>query len=69
MRFYKVTFEPQPGRPQTRWYGTREAATRAFRLLCEQHERFNVDKPLMVNVPTDKPSLLEWLNANTEETL
>lgn len=44
------------------WAGTQRDALTAQRQLEAAHGRVNVDNFKPVEVPTDKPGLLDWLN-------
>jgi hypothetical protein len=62
VKIYRITYTNAKGRDCERWYGTQADARAWYKTLCEKHERFNVDQPVLVEVPTDKPGLLHWLN-------
>jgi hypothetical protein len=66
MNLYAITYvaptSDAPTRMRAAWAGTQADAKAKHKALCEEHERFNVDKPVPANVPTDKPGLLAWLN-------
>jgi hypothetical protein len=47
---------------RVQWEGTQAAARKAQRDLEQVHGRVNVDDFKPVEVPTDKPGLLDWLN-------
>jgi hypothetical protein len=65
VKLYRIAFtDRKSGEGKVRWAGTQAAAKAAFKELVAEHDRFNVDQPAPVDVPTDKPGLLAWLNDN-----
>lgn len=64
MKLYRITHYT-PARRYA-WAGTQAEAKRVYKSLCEEFERFNVDKPIEVDVPTKKAGLLVWLSLNAD---
>lgn len=65
MRLYRVTYWTDGATKQhNAWAGTQADAKRTHKELCDKYERFNVDKPVTVEVPTAKAALINWLNEN-----
>lgn len=61
MRLYKVTFENGTDERSVRWAGTQADANAVKKSVGPTAEP-EVEE---VDVPTDKPGLLAWLNANS----
>lgn len=65
MKLYRIGYTNTTTKEECVWWlGTQADAKAKHKELCEEHERFNVDTPLPVEIPTDKPGLLSWLNKN-----
>lgn len=60
MKLYKITWENGSDERAVRWEGTQADAAAVKKRFADQD-------PILegVEVPTDKPSLLAWLNANS----
>lgn len=70
MKLYRINYTSRDdGKDYCAWVGTQADAKAKHKHLCELHERFNVDKPVQVDFPTDKPGLLKWLNGEKWEHL
>ena len=46
------------------WTGTQADAKRKYKELREACGKWNVEEPLVMEVPTSKPELLMWLNTH-----
>jgi hypothetical protein len=64
MKLYLIAYLDRDNGNCQEWVGTQADSKRRYKELCAEYERFNVDKPLLVEVPTAKPALLAWLNQN-----
>lgn len=63
MKYYKVCYWPAGGDVmRVERLPNRIAAWTRYKELCVEHERFNVDKPVMELVPQSKSALMAWLN-------
>lgn len=63
MKYYKVSyFDEKESMNRTERLPNRIAAWTRYKELCVEHERFNVDKPVMELVPQSKSALMAWLN-------
>jgi len=62
MKLYRINYHSKDHGSCLMWAGTQADAKRIYKELSVEHEKFNVDKPQLVEVPTAKPALLAWLN-------
>ena len=63
MKLYRINYTDRTDNAERCvWVGTQADSKAKYRELCELHDKFNVDKPVLAEVPTDKPGLLAWLN-------
>lgn len=63
MKLYAIPFTPNSSDSMlVAWVGTQAEAKTKRKELVKEHERFNVDDIVHVDVPTDKTGLLEFLN-------
>jgi len=61
VKLYKITYDME-GHGFTVYAGTQTDAKRIQKEVEAKVGRHNVDDWVCVEVPTDKPHLLEWLN-------
>jgi hypothetical protein len=64
MKLYQISYDTGGGATCCAWCGTQAEARAREKELEREHGRWRVDSPIAVEVPTDKPGLLAWLNAN-----
>jgi len=64
MKLYRISYYDKDHGNMLAWVGTQADAKRRYKELCSECEQFNVNKPLLVEVPTAKPALLAWLNTH-----
>lgn len=65
MKLYKIEYETQNGATARRaWCGTQAEAKAREKELEREHGRWRVGDVEQVEVPTDKPGLIAWLNLN-----
>lgn len=64
MNLYRIDYRPEGGSWVCSWRGTQASAKQTQRYLEGAHGVHNVVPYKLVEVPTAKPDLLEWLNEN-----
>lgn len=64
MKLYRIDYETAAGATLSVWCGTQAEARAREKELEREHGRWRVGDVEAVDVPTDKPGLLAWLNAN-----
>lgn len=62
MKLYRIDYNDENETPCFAWCGTQAAAKARVKELENKYERWRVGNAVQVEVPTDKPSLLAWLN-------
>lgn len=62
MKLYKIEYTNREGVNGVEWVGTQADAKRKHKELVAEHERWNVEPPVSVEIPTSKPQLIAWLN-------
>lgn len=64
MKLYKIEYTTLEGQDRTEYKGTIANAKAAQKELERVYGKHNVANYEPIEVPTDKPGLLEWLNTN-----
>lgn len=67
MKLYRIPFENRNGDACQLWCGSQAEAKAETKRLETEYERWRVGDPETVEVPTDKPGLIAWLNENCHE--
>lgn len=62
MQLYRTTYEDEGNGPRHTWQGTQADARAERKRLADEGKTDIVTKD--VDVPTNKPGLLAWLNSN-----
>lgn len=63
MNLYKIEYTYR-NRNFVAWAGTQASAKQKQKELEDEYGKYQVEDFIPVEVPTDKPGLLHWLNVN-----